>query len=75
MANNPPTAPVSLAEALPVEQARVRELLAYYRGLPKHAGLFAAATLEEHLRFADESVAFGNVLQMLDAYERLQSCQ
>lgn len=60
----------TLAEALPQEQARVRELLGVYS-----VGIFGAAMLESELRLADQAAMSGDVVAMLRAYERLRGCQ
>jgi hypothetical protein len=61
----------SLAEALPKEQARVREVLGHYKeiGAP---GAFGAAMIENSLRMTDEAVASGDVGAMIAAYEDLK---
>jgi hypothetical protein len=63
----------SIGEELPKEQARVRSLIAQYRDpLLKGAGMFAAANMEEALRYADHSVVSGDVVAMIRAYEMLK---
>jgi len=59
----------SLAEALPKEQQRVREILSYYKEIP--AGQFGAIMIESALRFADKAAANGDVIQMTRAYKAL----
>jgi hypothetical protein len=61
----------SLAEALPKEQARVREILGHYKeiGAP---GAFGAAMIENSLRLTDEAVASGDVGAMISAYKDLK---
>lgn len=61
----------SLAEALPREQARVREILGYYKEIGP-AGMFGAAFIEADLREADQAVMSGDIVQMLRAYEKLK---
>lgn len=61
----------SLAEALPREQARVREILGHYREIGP-AGMFGAAFIEADLREADQAVMSGDVVRMLRAYEKLK---
>ncbi|MCD6163439.1 MAG: hypothetical protein J7K40_13645 [candidate division Zixibacteria bacterium] len=59
----------SLAEALPREQERVREILGYYKEIP--AGQFGAIMIESALHHADKAAASGDVIQMIKAYEAL----
>ena len=61
----------SLAEALPKEMARVREVLGHYKEIGP-AGMFGAAFIELDLRKADQAVMSGDVLAMLNAYKTLQ---
>ncbi|MGV8822975.1 hypothetical protein [Methylibium petroleiphilum] len=62
---------ISLAEALPLEQARVREVLGYYKEIGP-AGMIGAAFIEQDLRQADQAVMSGDVIAMLKAYETLK---
>jgi hypothetical protein len=63
----------SLGEDLPKEQARVRELIAQYRDpILKGSGFYAAAMMEEALRYADYAVVSGDVVVMIRAYEMLK---
>lgn len=64
---------MSLAESLPQEQARVRELLGVYKSLGP-VGTFGATMLEGCLRRADDAAASGNVVDMLRAYNELKQC-
>lgn len=67
----PETRSYTLAEALPMEQARVRELLTLYRSIP--AGAFAAMMMEQSLRRADMASAEQNTVEMLRALQDLQT--
>lgn len=63
----------SLGEALPKEQARVRELILQYRDpLLKGAGEFAALCMEQSLKTADQAVMDGDVVAMIWAFEDLK---
>lgn len=64
----------SLAEAIPEEQARVREVLAIYKSIGP-AGAFGAMTIEADLAAADRAVMSGDVVEMLMAYETLKDIQ
>ena len=64
----------TLADALPAEQERVRELLITYESLGP-VGSFGAAMLRQTLARADQAVMSGDVIAMLRAYEELKGCQ
>lgn len=64
----------SLAEALPKEMARVREVLGHYREIGP-AGMFGAAFIEQDLREADNAVMSGDVVRMIQAYEKLKGIE
>lgn len=70
--SEPTTQIQSLAEALPLEQARCRELLTIYRDLPGGVGAFGAAMIEASLRRADAASASGDVVAMLRSYQELK---
>ena len=61
----------SLAEALPKEQARVREVLGHYKAIGP-AGAFGAAMIEVELAKADRAAASGDVVAMLRAFQSLK---
>lgn len=61
----------SLAEQLPIEQARVRKLKELYLSIGP-AGRPAALMMEQSLRIADQAVMSGDVLAMLRACTDLQ---
>lgn len=64
----------SLAHDFPIEQARVREVLAVYRslGVP---GFFGATLIEDTLRRADEAAVSGDVIAMLRVYEEMRGIE
>lgn len=64
----------TLAEALPAEQHRVRELLKEYYAIGP-AGLFGAEISQDALQQADQAVVSGDTVKMLEALKRLQDCQ
>jgi hypothetical protein len=64
----------SLADALPKEQARVREILGHYKDLGP-VGMFGAAFIEADLREADAAVMSGDIVRMLRAYEKLKGIE
>ena len=61
----------SLAEALPKEQARVREVLGHYKAIGP-AGFFGALMIEVELAKADRAAASGDVVAMIRALESLK---
>lgn len=64
----------TLADALPKECARVREILGYYKELGP-VGMFGAAFIEQDLREADRAMASGDVVAMIAALKTLQEIQ
>lgn len=61
----------SLAEELPKEQARVREVLAHYHEIGP-AGALGAMLIEQSLREADQAIMSGDLVRMMRAYEDLK---
>lgn len=62
----------SLGEALPKEQARVRDLIKTYRDPDlKGAGEFAAMMMEQSLKRADSAIIRGDIVEMMRCYEDL----
>ena len=64
----------SLAEALPKEMARVREVLGHYKEIGP-AGMFGAAFIEQDLREADQAIMSGDLVRMIKAYKKLQGIE
>lgn len=64
----------SLADALPEEQARCRELLRIYREVGP-SGRFAAMVVEQALRRADRAAASQDVVAMISAYKELKELE
>ena len=62
----------TLGDDLPKEQARVREVLGYYKEIGP-AGAFGAAMIEQSLQDADSAVISGDLAAMISAYEDLQT--
>lgn len=60
----------TLAEALPKEQQRVRDLLPVYDAIP--TGIFAATMMRHSLAQAERASASGDVVAMLVAYNNLK---
>lgn len=64
----------TLADALPAEMARVREVLGHCREIGP-AGMFGAAMIEQDLRAADRAVMSGDVVAMIRALEVLRGIE
>ena len=64
----------TLGDAIPKEQARVREVLGHYKDIGP-AGMFGAAMIEQTLRRADQAVMSGDVVAMIAAYTELKDIQ
>lgn len=64
---------VSLAEAFPAEQERVRDLLSVYETIP--TGGFGAMMIRDVLKRAEQAAASGDVVAMLRSYEELKGCK
>ena len=63
----------SLGEALPKEQARVRELISQYRDpMLQGTGNIAAMMMENSLREADNAIISGDIRRMINVYEDLK---
>ncbi len=65
----------TLGDDLPIQQARVRELITLYRSLPNGSGEFGAVMMEKDLQEADQAVMSGDVVRMLRAWAKLKDCQ
>ena len=65
---------MTLGEALPKQQARVREVLGHYKEIGP-AGAIGAAMIEASLRNADQAVMSGDPVAMLRAYEDLKGIE
>lgn len=64
----------TLGEALPKEQARVREVLATFKEIGP-AGAIGAFLIEQSLQKADKAVMSGDVIAMLVAYDDLKKIE
>jgi hypothetical protein len=62
----------TLGEAIPEEQARVREILSRYKALPDNAGWIGAELIELDLKAMDMAVVSGDPVAMLRAYAQLR---
>jgi len=61
----------TLGDEFPKEQARVREVLGYYKEIGP-AGMFGAMVIEQTLRKADEAALSGDIVQMLAAFQEMK---
>jgi hypothetical protein len=64
----------TLADKLPEEMARVREVLGHYKEIGP-AGMFGAAMIEQSLRAADKAVMSGDLVAMISAYQDLKEIE
>jgi len=64
----------TLADALPKEMARVREVLGHYKEIGP-AGMIGAAFIEQDLREADQAVMSGDVIRMIRSLKTLQGIE
>jgi hypothetical protein len=64
----------TLADALPSEIARVREVLGHYKEIGP-AGMVGAMFIELDLRAAEEAISAGDVVQMICALKTLQGIE
>ena len=64
----------TLGDDYPVQQARVRELIATYRTLGPSCA-FAIAMCEATLRQADEAAMSGDLARMIQAYQEMKECE
>ena len=62
---------MNLAEALPAQQKRVRELISIYEEIGP-VSTFAIAMMKQSLANAETAAASGDVVAMLRAYEDLK---
>lgn len=60
----------SVAEELPKEMTRVRELLPLYDAIP--SGVFAASMMRNDLDRAARALASGDVVQIVEVYQSLK---
>lgn len=65
------TSVLTLGEAFPIEQARVRRILGYYREIGP-VGNFGAAMIEDVLQRADQAAVAGDVVVMMRIYQEMQ---
>lgn len=70
---------MNLAEALPAEQRRVREVLGHYqetqRLCPQANCHFAIAMIKASLERAERAASAGDVIEMMRAYEDLKATE
>lgn len=64
----------TLGEDFPLEQARVCEVLGYYKEIGP-AGAFGAAMIEVVLRQADAAALSGDVVEMIRAYQEMKKIE
>jgi hypothetical protein len=62
---------MTLGEAYPIEQARVRKILGYYKEIGP-PGLFGAAMIEDLLKRADKAVMEQDITKMILIFEEMK---
>lgn len=65
---------MTLGDEFPKEQARVREVLGYYKEIGP-AGMFGAAMIEDVLRRADQAAISGDVVAMLGVFQEMKEIE
>ena len=63
----------TLGDEYPIEQARVREVLAMYKEIGP-AGTFGAMNIEAVLREADQAALSGDLVRMIAAFQKMKDC-
>jgi hypothetical protein len=66
---------MNLIEGIQEELARNRELLAIYQSLPGGAGVFGAVVIDRAIKAAEEAMATGDTVAMIQAYKMLESTE
>lgn len=64
----------TLGDEFPKEQARVREVLGYYKEIGP-AGMFGAAMIEDVLRRADVAAMSGDVIGMIRVFQEMKAIE
>lgn len=64
----------TVGDDFPKQQARVRAVLQLYKDLGP-AGAFGAMMIEQTLQQADEAMASGDIVRILQAYEALREIE
>lgn len=65
---------MTLGDDFPREQARVREVLGYFKAIGP-AGAFGAAMIEDVLRRADQAAISGDVVAMIRVYQEIKEIE
>jgi hypothetical protein len=64
---------MNLIEGIQSECNRVREIITEYESLPNNAGAFASMMMKGDIKRAENIIATGDVIQMLQIYKALKS--
>lgn len=64
----------SLGEEFPKQQKRVRELLTEYQRIGSN-GVFGAMALKQILARAEEAMASGDVIKILQSFKAMEGCK
>lgn len=66
---------MSLGDAFPQEQQRLRELIAVYLQLPNGVGQFGAHQIQQVLKRADAAAISGDLVAQIAAYKEMTECE
>ena len=66
---------VTLGEEFPLEQKRLRELIAIYDDLPGGVGIFGATMIRQTLERADRAAISGDLVEMIAAFQEMKGCE
>lgn len=75
MIMDPEKTTTTVGDDFPREQARLRELIAVYRGLPGGVGTFVALMIEGVLCSADEAAMSGDLVAIIQSYNEMRGCE
>ena len=63
---------MNIIEGLQQEIKRVNEIIEIYESVPNNAGAFAAGMMKFSVRRAEEAIAFGDTVGMIQSLKDLQ---
>ena len=66
---------MNLIEGLQEEMNRVREIITEYDSLPNNAGAFASGMMKFHIKNAENTIAIGDTIGMMQSYNALKECE
>jgi len=63
---------MNIIEGLQKQMSRVREIIKVYEALPNNAGAFAAGMMRFIIQNAEDAIASGDTVGMIEAYKHLE---